>query len=42
MEKGEPLPTMHYDVEGETFEKAIDKCPMSCFKKLQEPAGVLA
>ena len=41
MEKGDPLPTVHYDVEGETFEKAIEKCPMGCYAKLEIPAEAL-
>ena len=37
MEKGDPLPTVHYDVKGETFEKAVEKCPMNCYVKLRVP-----
>jgi RnfABCDGE-type electron transport complex B subunit len=34
MEKGEALPTVHYDVEEGSFDKAIEKCPMNCYVKL--------
>jgi len=39
MEKGDALPTMHYDVAGETFEKAVEKCPMHCYVRPSAPAG---
>ena len=41
MKKGDPLPTVRYDVEGETFEKAIEKCPMNCYVKLTIPDEAL-
>ncbi|KPJ52340.1 MAG: hypothetical protein AMS16_06465 [Planctomycetes bacterium DG_58] len=41
MEKGDPLPTVRYDVQGETFEKAIEKCPMNCYVKVTIPEEAL-
>jgi formate hydrogenlyase subunit 6/NADH:ubiquinone oxidoreductase subunit I len=41
MEKGDALPTVRYDVAGETFEKAIEKCPMHCYVKVEVPAEAL-
>lgn len=37
MEKGDPLPALHYDVEGEDFEKAFEKCPMDCYVRADVP-----
>ncbi|HUW56223.1 MAG TPA: RnfABCDGE type electron transport complex subunit B [Planctomycetota bacterium] len=34
MVKGDALPTVHYDVQGETFDKAIEKCPMNCYVRV--------
>lgn len=34
MEKGDPLPTVNYRVKGETFEQALAKCPMHCYRKV--------
>lgn len=41
MEKGDVLPTVRYDVEGEKFEKAVEKCPMHCYVRLAIPAQAL-
>jgi len=42
MEKGDPLPTVHYDVAEGTFDKAIEKCPMHCYVTVEVPQEVLA
>jgi hypothetical protein len=34
MEKDDPLPTVNYRVKGETFEQALAKCPMHCYRKV--------
>ncbi|HUU43290.1 MAG TPA: Fe-S cluster domain-containing protein [Planctomycetota bacterium] len=41
MEKGESLPTVRYDVVDETFEKAMEKCPMHCYARIDVPAEAL-
>jgi Na+-translocating ferredoxin:NAD+ oxidoreductase RNF subunit RnfB len=41
MEKGDSLPTVRYDVQGETFAKAIEKCPMHCYLKRRVPEEAL-
>jgi len=41
MEKCDPLPTVRYDVQGETFAKAIEKCPTHCYVKRNVPEETL-
>ena len=42
MEKGDALPTIHYDVEEGSFDKAVEKCPMDCYAVVEIPQEVLS
>ncbi len=42
MQKGDPLPKVRYDIKEETFEKALDRCPMNCYVKVEISEEALA
>ena len=42
MEKGDALPTIHYDVEENSFDKAVEKCPMDCYALVDVPQEALS